>query len=57
MKIKIHATLCLDATMMRPVYEQRQVSEGADLNWPERQSFVRACSAQAKAQCMFSHLK
>ncbi len=56
-EIKIRETLCRDEPILQPVYQQRQVSEVVDLNLTQRQSFVRSCSAQAKAQGLFSHLK
>ena len=54
---KIRETICRDEPIVEPVYQQRLVSEWGDLNLPQRQSFVRACSAEAKAKGMFSHLK
>jgi hypothetical protein len=54
---KIRETVCRDEPIVEPVYQQRLVSEWVDLNLPQRQSFVRACSAEAKAKGMFSHLK
>ena len=56
-EIKIRETICRDEPIVEPVYQQRPVSELVDLNLPQRQSFVRACSTEALAKGMFSHLK
>lgn len=55
--IKIRETVCRDDPIYEPVYEQRLVTEMVDLNQPRRQDFERACTAEALAKGMFSHLK
>lgn len=49
--------MCRDDPIYEPVYEQRLVTEMVDLNQPRRQDFERACTAEALAKGMFSHLK